>query len=250
MSPTVSVVTPAYNADVLVGQAIRSLQAQTFAAWEMLVVDDCSTDNTVAAVEEFANADARVRLLRSPRNAGPANARNLALKAAQGRYIAFLDSDDLWLPQKLELQLDFMAANAAALSYTAYRRFRGHPEHAGPIITARPEFDYRSLLKNPGMACLTVMVDRERTGDFSMPLVRHEDYALWLSLLRRGLQSRGLNVDLARYRVSEASVTGNKLRSAKWVWDIYRNSERLNLPYAGWCLAHYATHAVRKRRGE
>jgi teichuronic acid biosynthesis glycosyltransferase TuaG len=250
MNPTVSVITPAYNAAGLVGQAIRSLQTQTFPDWEMLIVDDCSTDNTVAVIEQFAMSDERIRLLRSPTNAGPASARNAALMVAKGRYVAFLDSDDLWLPRKLELQLAFMAENGAALSYTAYRRFQTHPELAGPLIAARPAFDYRALLKNPGMACLTVMVDRERTGLFSMPLVRHEDYALWLGLLRRGLESRGLNLDLARYRVSEASVSSNKLRSAKWVWDIYRNNEGLNLPYAGWCLAHYATNALRKRRGE
>jgi teichuronic acid biosynthesis glycosyltransferase TuaG len=250
MTPTVSVITPAYNAAAVVGEAIRSLQNQTFASWEMLVVDDCSTDDTAAVIAAFANNDERIRLLRSAQNAGPANARNVAMTAARGRYMAFLDSDDLWLPEKLQLQLAFMAEKDAALSYTAYRRFREDPQRAGPLVAARPEFDYRALLKNPGMACLTVMVDRERTGPFTMPSVRHEDYALWLSLLRGGLRSHGLNVDLARYRISETSVSSNKLRSAKWVWDIYRNSERLRLPHASWCLAHYAIHAVRKRRGE
>jgi teichuronic acid biosynthesis glycosyltransferase TuaG len=250
MSPTVSVITPAYNAAGVVGQAIGSVQSQTFPDWEMLVVDDCSTDDTVSVTRNFAGTDGRVRLLHQPVNAGPANARNAALKAARGRYVAFLDSDDLWLPRKLELQLAFMAENRAAISYTAYRRFDPHTQSTGVLIPARPAFNYRALLGNPGIACLTAIVDRERTGPFAMPPVRHEDFALWLSLLRGGLEARGLNVDLARYRVSETSVSSNKLRSATWVWNIYRNIEGLSLPYAGWCLTHYAINAIRKRRIE
>jgi teichuronic acid biosynthesis glycosyltransferase TuaG len=216
----------------------------------MIIVDDCSTDDTVAVIKNFAASDERIRLLRQPANAGPANARNAALKAARGRYVAFLDSDDLWLPRKIELQLAFMAKNRAALSYTAYRRFDPSSQRTGVLIPARPTFNYRALLGNPGIACLTAIVDRERTGAFLMPLVRHEDFALWLSLLRGGLEARGLNVDLARYRVSEASVSSNKVRSAQWVWSIYRDVEGLSLPYAGWCLTHYAINAVRKRRRE
>lgn len=250
MKCTVSVITPAYNAAGLIRLAVGSLQAQTFQDWEMIIVDDCSTDNTGQVVEELAGLDNRIRLVRHSSNSGPAAARNTALAVAGGRYVAFLDSDDLWLPRKLELQVAFMTGEGAALSHTAYRRFQSDPARAGPVIAARAHFDYRTLLKNSGMACLTVMIDRERTGPFTMPVVRHEDYALWLSLLRRGLESRGLNLDLARYRVSESSVSSNKLRSAKWVWDIYRNNERLNIPYATWCLAHYATNALLKRRGE
>lgn len=248
MSPSVSVITPVFNAAGIVGQAIGSVKAQTFIDWEMIIVDDCSTDDTTAVIGQFAASDERIRLLRQPANAGPASARNAALAVARGRFVAFLDSDDLWLPRKLELQLAFMAQYGAPISHTAYRRFQGDPENAGPLLPARPVFDYRELLKNPGIACLTAVVDRQRTGSFSIPLVRHEDYALWLSLLRKGHESRGLNVDLARYRVSAASVSGNKFRSAKWVWDIYRGVEGLSLPYASWCLAHYAMHAVRKRR--
>lgn len=247
MNPTVSVVTPAFNAAWIVGEAIRSVQSQTFTDWELVIVDDCSTDSTAAVIGQFASSDERIRLLRQTVNSGPAGARNAALAASRGRFVAFLDSDDLWLPRKLEQQLSFMEQCGAPISHTAYRRFREDPKRAGPLLAARPVFDYRELLKNPGIACLTAVVDRQRTGPFSIPLVRNEDYALWLSLLRKGHESRGLDVDLARYRVSAGSVSGNKLRSAKWVWDIYRGVEKLSLPYASWCFAHYAIHAVRKR---
>ena len=240
---------PAHNSVAFVGHAITSVQAQTFRDWELIVVDDCSTDDTAAVVERFVAADERVRLVRQRANLGPAHARNAALADARGRYLAFLDSDDSWLPQKLELQLAFMVETEAPISYTAYRRFVWEAKRPGPLIAAQPMFDYRGLLKNPGMACLTVIVDRARTGPLAMPLVHHEDYAFWLRLLKQGFVAQGLNVDLARYRVSNGSVSGNKLRSATWVWRIYRDVEGLGFSYALWCLANYLYRAVRRRTG-
>lgn len=246
MRPLVSVITPAFNASRTIGQTIRSVQGQTFQNWEMIVVDDRSTDETCAIVEDRATSDNRIRLIRQPVNGGPASARNAALEAAAGRYVAFLDSDDYWLPKKLERQLAFMAAKDVALSYTLYRRFREGSGTIGPLVQLPRTLTYKDLLKNTAIACLTVIVDRERTGPIEFPVVRHEDYALWLRLLKQGFVAHGLMEDLARYRVSSGSVSGNKLKSAAWVWNIYRNVEKLSLPYASWCFVNYVWNAYRR----
>ena len=248
MKAVVSIITPVFNGAGVIWQAIESVQAQTFKDWEMIIVDDCSTDDTTEVVKRYATSDSRIRLICQMENGGPARARNAALRAAEGRYIAFLDSDDLWLPRKLELQLAFMAKKGAAISYTSYRRFTDDSEKPGHVISLSNSFDYRGLLKNTGIACLTVMVDRKLIGPVEMPLVRHEDYALWLGLLKRGFVAHGLQLDLARYRVSQSSVSGNKFKSASWVWNIYRNVEKLSFPYAVWCLFNYGLNAYSKHK--
>jgi len=248
VNPVVSIITPAFNASHTIAQAIESVQAQTFQNWELLIVDDLSTDDTCAIVEKYVKVDDRIRLLQQRINGGPACARNAGLKVGVGRYVAFLDSDDYWLPAKLERQLSFMMANNVALSYTLYRRFTDDIECAGPLVSLPPFFTYEGLLKNTGIACLTAMVDRELAGVIEFPLIRHEDYALWLKLLKRGLVAYGLMEDLARYRVSNSSVSGNKLKSASWVWNIYRDGEKLSLPRAAWCFGNYAWNAYRRNR--
>ena len=248
MIPSVSIVTPAYNASLLIPQTIASVQSQTLKDWEMLIVDDCSTDETCAVVQRYAASDSRIKLICHSGNGGPARARNTALSAASGCYIAFLDSDDLWLPDKLERQLAFMGEKDAAFSYTLYRQFTENSEQPKKIILLPTSFSYRSLLRNTGIACLTVMIDTQKTGPIKMPLVRHEDYALWLNVLNRGIVAHGLMEDLARYRVAKGSVSGNKLRSVTWVWRIYRDVEKLSLPYAAFCLLNYGWRAYRKHR--
>jgi len=248
-APAVSIVTPAYNAARFVAETIASAQAQTMPDWEMIVVDDRSTDDTAAIVERIAAADPRVRLVRQPANAGPAEARNAALDHARARFVAFLDSDDLWLPEKLERQLAFMAETGCALSYTAYRRIDRDGGRTGALIRVPARLRYADLLKNTAIATLTAMVDRGQTGELRMIEAGYDDFVLWLSILRRGFVAHGLREDLARYRVvGGGSVSGRPLRSAGWVWRIYRDHERLGLLRSAWCLGHYGARAVLKRR--
>ena len=244
----VSIVTPAYNAARFVGETIQSVQAQTFGGWEMLIADDGSGDNTCGVVECFIRGDPRIILIRRETRGGPAAARNTALERACGRYIAFLDSDDLWLPEKLQRQLAFMRETGAVICYTAYRRVTEDGARVGRIITVPESLTYGQLLKNTAIATLTAMVDREQAGSFCMVEDRREDYSLWLSLLRRGFVARGLNEDLARYRVVGGSDSSSRLRSAAGVWHIYRQIEKLSPPYATWCFLHYAVHACLRRR--
>jgi teichuronic acid biosynthesis glycosyltransferase TuaG len=246
--PLVSIITPSWNVERLIGETISSVQAQTLADWELLIADDCSTDNTAAVIESYAAKDSRIRLIRQPRNGGPALARQAAIEQANGRFIAFLDSDDFWLPAKLERQIAFAREHCAALSFTAFRRINEDGSVAGRLIAVPESLTYDQLLKNTSIATLTALVDRDISGPIAMKNEGYDDFCLWLSILKPGHVGWGLNEDLARYRVRGVSVSSRPMRSAGWVWHIYRNVERLSLLKSAWCFAHWAVRAWLKRR--
>jgi teichuronic acid biosynthesis glycosyltransferase TuaG len=242
----VSVITPMYNAARFISETINSALQQTEGDLEVLAVDDCSRDDTWDVVQRIAAQDSRVRPLRHAKNGGPAAARNTALEAARGRDIAFLDSDDLWMPDKIEAQLQSLAESSAVMSYTAYRRISGDGTLISPVIAVPPQLDYSGSSRNTAMMTSTVVVDTSRTGTFRMKLLYYDDYACWLELLGRGGFALAVPRDLMRYRVLAGSVSRNKFRSAAKVWDVYRRGERLSLPKAAWCFAGYAWHATKK----
>lgn len=244
-SDLVSIVTPAYKAARYVADSIRSVQGQDHAHWEMLIVDDGSPDETASVVQQYADRDPRVKLLRQA-NAGPAMARQRALEEAQGSYIAFLDSDDYWLSGKLTRQLEFMARTGTPLSYTRFRRINVDGARLGHLVEIPDSLNYAALLSNTAIATSTVIVNRSQTGPFKMTRAYYDDFVLWLELLKRGFTARGLQEDLMRYRVVGKSVSRNKLRSAREVWRTYRRIERLSMPHATWCFGNYAYNSVRK----
>lgn len=246
--PLVSIITPSWNVEGLIDETIRSVQGQTFADWELLITDDCSTDNTPGIIAAIGERDRRVKLIPQARNGGPALARQASIDAAQGRYLAFLDSDDLWLPEKLERQLAFAKAKQAALSYTAFRRINETNTVTGRLIEVPASLTYDQLLKNTAIATLTAMIDRDVAGPITIRNEGYDDFCLWLSILKRGHTAYGLNEDLARYRVRGSSVSSRPMRSAKWVWQIYRNVEHLSLIRSAWCFAHWGARAWLKRR--
>lgn len=246
--PLVSIITPSWNVEGLIEETIRSVQSQTFPDWELLIADDCSTDNTPGIIASISGCDPRVKLIRQARNGGPALARQASIDAAQGRYLAFLDSDDLWLPEKLERQLAFAKAKQAALSYTAFRRINETNTVTGRLIEVPTSLTYGQLLKNTAIATLTAMIDREIAGPVAMKNEGYDDFCLWLSILKRGHTAYGLNEDLARYRVRGSSVSSRPMRSAKWVWQIYRHVEHLSLVRSAWCFGHWGARAWLKRR--
>ncbi|MGV7214025.1 glycosyltransferase family 2 protein [Bradyrhizobium sp. UFLA05-112] len=246
--PLVSIITPSWNVERFIEETIASVQAQTFADWELLIADDCSTDKTPELIEAISARDPRVKLIRQAKNGGPALARQASIDHAQGRYLAFLDSDDLWLPNKLERQLAFAREKRAALSYTAFRRIDESNTTTGRLIEVPASLTYEQLLKNTSIATLTALVDREIAGPVAMKNEGYDDFCLWLSILRPGHSAFGLNEDLARYRVRGASVSSRPVRSAKWVWQIYRNVEHLPLLKSAWCFAHWGARAWLKRR--
>lgn len=244
--PLVSIVTPAYRAERFVAQTIASVRAQTAHDWEMIIIDDCSPDDTCERVVQAAADDPRIKLLRQAKNGGPALARQRGLQEAKGRYIAFLDSDDYWMPNKLSHQLAFMVKRDAPLSFTQFRRINVDDTRLGRLISIPEKLDYHELLKNTAIATSTVIVDRWLTGNFRMTCTYYDDYALWLNLLKKGFVAYGLREDLVRYRVAGKSVSRNKWRSAYWVWRTYRDIERLGITSASWCFAHYALNSMLK----
>jgi teichuronic acid biosynthesis glycosyltransferase TuaG len=247
-SELVSIITPAFRAARFVGDSIRSAIAQDYPKWEMLIVDDCSPDDTVERVEEWAKRDYRVRLIRQHRNGGPAAARNAALASSSGRFAAFLDSDDYWLPQKLSRQLDFMRTNGVAISFTGFRRISEDGGQVGRLLRVPEQLTYSELLGNTAIATSTVIIDRSITGPLEMRHVYYDDFVLWLSLLRRGHVAFGINEDLMRYRVVGKSVSRNKTKSAREVWKTYRKVEGLGTLRSAWYFVNYSARGWLKYR--
>lgn len=244
----VSIIVPAYRAAAVIAATIESVLAQTWTQWEMLVADDCSPDNTREVVRAWSARDPRIKLIELEQNGGPATARNAALAQAQGRWLAFLDSDDLWLPDKLQRCIAFAQQERAALVFTGFRRIAADGSRTGRYIGVPARLSYRQLLGNTAIATSTVLIDRAQTGDIRMQKVYYDDFVCWLGIVKRGLLARGLDEDLMRYRVMQKSVSRNKGRSAREVWKIYRGVLGLGPLSAGWHFANYAARALFKYR--
>lgn len=242
----VSIVMPAYRAEAYIDETIESVIAQTYPHWELLVADDCSPDNTRERVGDWARKDPRVRLLALERNGGPALARNAALEAARGRWIAFLDSDDLWLPEKLEQQLAFHKEWKSPLTFTGFRRITSDGMRTGRYVQPPKSLNYRQALGRTAIATSSVIIDRAVTGDVRMKPVYYDDFACWLEILRPGGTGRGLDADFMRYRVNLGSVSRNKLKSVREVWRQLRTTERLPLLPAMRAFSSYSIYAAAK----
>nr|WP_282451056.1 glycosyltransferase family 2 protein [Marinobacter bryozoorum] len=236
---------PAFNAARSIREAVESVRRQTLSSWELVIVDDGSSDDTAGIVKSLAAVDARIRLLTMDRpSGGPAAPRNLALKTVSGRFVAFLDADDIWLPEKLEVQARIMSEQGATISCTGYYAF-SDDRRLGTLVPPG-SISYRDLLRANSAGCLTVMLDRGSIGDIAFPDCGHEDYALWLELVRAGHQIVGIPDILAGYRVSAMSVSGRKWNNLRYFWHIYRYRERFGpVASAAFCV-RYALGALRK----
>lgn len=244
MRPLCSVIMPNYQGERYVVSAIQSLQRQTLPDWELLVYDDGSTDGSISILREIAASDKRVVLLTGAGNQGPAKARNEAIKASKGRYIAFLDSDDLWKPNKLAVQTQFMLEENVAFSFSSYDRIddEGHLLNTHVVSAA---VTYRDLLKSCVIGCLTAMYDTRLLGKIYMPDIRkRQDFGLWLDILRRVEAAYPVTESLAAYRVRKNSVSSNKLLAAGYTWTVYRDVECLGLLPSTYYFAHYAIRGV------
>jgi len=243
----VSIITPAYNASEYLPETVASVKGQTFTDWEMIIVDDCSKDDTYQVACSLAEEDTRIKVLQHKQNGGVAVARNTALDAATGDYIAFLDSDDLWMPDKLEKQLAFMESNGYVLSYTMYQKFRTDTGQCGKIIKAPKKMTANAILGNTAIGCLTVMVNRKKVGAFHMPLIKHtEDNCTWREILSRGYTAYGLQENLALYREGNDSLTSSKQKAAKQQWETYREFYKFSLIKSAFYFTCYALNAVKK----
>lgn len=245
-----SVITPLYNCEKYVAETIKSVQSQTHTNWEMILVDDCSSDSTCQIVEEFVKLDSRIKLFRQPENAGAAKARTRAMRESTGRFIAYLDADDIWFPNKLEEQVKFMVDNNVGFSCTSYEVIDDAGKSLNKQVHMLPKVDYvgfltNNLLQTVGIMVDTNIIDREL---LVMPdLRRRQDAATWLQILKAGHNCYGLDEILAQYRRANNSLSSNKFKAVKGIWFLYRKVEHLSLPFSCYCFVRYAFLAVWKR---
>lgn len=243
----VSVIIPVYRAEKYIDDCVRSALNQEGVDLEIVIVDDCSPDGSAEKIRVLMRERQNIIYDRLGVNSGAGTARNRALELASGRYAAFLDSDDIWLPGKLQRQLALMSETGAILVYGAIEMIDGQ----GRLLRARrkipPTIDYRGLLRNTCIATSTVLIDRAATGDFRMPLRRSsQDYSTWLRLLRGGQEARGVTDVVTRYRVAENSLSSRKFSNWKKVYDIQVRDEGVSPVSALVNCAFYAFNAVRK----
>jgi teichuronic acid biosynthesis glycosyltransferase TuaG len=245
----VSIITPAYNAAVYIAETIASVLAQTYTNWEMLIVNDCSKDNTAEIVQSYAVKDKRIKLINLKQNSGAAIARNAAIQNAKGRYIAFLDSDDLWKKEKLQKQIEFMQQNGYAFTYTNYGHFKGTKENIQNHVQIPTSLNYQQALKGNKIGCLTVMMDRKQIANIHFTTQKHEDYILWLNILKQGITAYGIQESFALYRTGNSkSISGNKIQSALWTWKVYRESQKLSVVKSMYYMWFYVVNGLKKHR--
>lgn len=239
-SDLVTIVTPSYNSSKFIGETIESAIVQTYTEWEMIIVDDCSTDNSIDIVNEYQNKDSRIKLIQLAKNSGPALARNRAIEEARGRYISFLDSDDLWSPEKLAKQISFINDEDVALSYTGYQKI---DEKGTPMgyVHVPLKVNYNKILRSNYIACSTAIYDVVKLGKVYMPdILKRQDHGLWLKILRTGCEAHGIDEPLGYYRVRSASISSNKMIAAKYQWKLYREVEELSFFHSIYYFLHYA----------
>lgn len=235
---------PMHNCSKLVGLSIDSVVSQSYKNWELIIVNDASSDGSDDAVLDYLTHEKRIKLINLERNIGPSQARNTAIQVAQGRFIAFLDSDDIWTPTKLEKQIEFMLNNSYPFTYTAYEKIDEDGKVIGHI--GIPDcVSYNQMLKTCYIGCLTAMYDVDFFGKIFMPAnTRREDFGTWLRLLKNVDKAYGINEVLAQYRVYDSQSSAKKLNMAVENWKLYRDIENLNLLQAVYYFLNYALRGL------
>jgi len=236
--PLVSVITPAYNSARYIADAIRSVQAQTLDDWEMVIVDDASSDDTSGIVTGFIAADPRIRLIRLAHNSGAGVARQTALDAAQGRYVAFLDADDIWKSQKLSRQVDHMEAHRQPFTFSFYEQMDEGGNPIGKVITAPSPLSYRQLFFCNFVGNLTGIYDTQYFGKIPFSTIRkRQDWMIWLTIMKRLKTASPVPESLACYRVRSNSISSSKVGMVRYNFAVYRQFHKMNLVAACCCMA-------------
>ena len=245
MNPSVSIITPCYNSDKYLSETIQSVLNQTFTNWEWWIVDDHSGDNSVQIINEFQ--DERIHLISLSKNVGAAEARNLALENSSGRFITFLDSDDVWLPHFLETAHGFLVENKEELVYASYKR---HDEELKPLLEdfiAEDHITFDRILYNCPIPMLTSMYDSDRIGKVRIPEVdMREDYAMWIEILKKIPEARAIKEPLAIYRIRKTSYSRNKFKILRKQFAVYSKFLNLSLLQSTYYTLNWALNGLKK----
>ena len=247
--PMVSVVMPAFNAERYIAEAINSVKCQTLRDWELLVVNDCSTDSTSSIVADEASKDVRIRLIANEENLGAAATRNAGLSECRGKYVALLDSDDLWEATKLEKQVRCAEESGAGVVYCSYALIDESGRKALPDYVVPDRTDFASMLEESVIGCSTALIDGELTRRYQFPTnVYHEDYAYWLCLLKNGASAVGVRDVLASYRIHVGSRASNKIKCALKRYRVYRDYLGVPLFRSLRLMSKYCVNGIKKYR--
>ena len=250
MLDLVSVITPMYNSQKFIDETILSVLKQTYIKWEMLIIDDGSKDNSIEIVKKYSNTDNRIKLIENKINKGASLSRNIGIEKSSGRYIAFLDSDDVWYPKKLAEQIKFMNDENVALSFSSYEKVDEHGRHLKNIIISNNKPSYDDLLKSNHIGCLTAIIDLKVMSfkKIYMPDIKtRHDHGLWLAILKKGFNARGSVEILAKYRHRSGSISFNKIKSARYQWKLYREVEKINIISSAFYMFCWAWYGFLKK---
>ena len=246
-SPLVTVIMPCYNAEKLIAESIDSVVAQTYPNWELIVVDDCSSDSSSEIVKAYTEKDKRIKYLKSEKpSGGPSVPRNIGIENAKGEYVAFLDSDDLWLPQKLGRQLEYMRNNGFDFVYSYYEKMSADGTRDNRIVRTKLKSDYSSILKSNSIPCLTSLLKRDLIGDIRFKEIPQEDFCFWLDVLRNGAKAYNMAEVTALYRETPNSRSRNKLDMFRGYWNVIRNEQKISPVRAAYCMLTYSINGFKK----
>ena len=242
----VSIIIPIYNAKKWIKDTIENILNQTYGNFELILVDDCSKDGTRKILKQYENKN-NIKIIYLAKNRGPGIARNIGLKSAIGRYICFQDADDLWDKDKLKKQLAFMKKKECAFSYTGFKYIKKNNKLK--TVHIQEELDYKKALKDIRILTNSVMFDLEKIDIrlLQMKNINAEDIETWYKILKEGYTAYGIDEPLTFYRLRKDSRSGNKLKSAKDRWNIYRKEEDLNILKSSYYFVNYVLNSIRKR---
>ena len=243
----VSIITPVYNSANFISITIQSVINQTYTNWEMLLVNDCSTDNSLEIIQAFADKDERIVVINNDQNLGQVKSRNRAIDQASGRYIAMLDSDDVWHPEKLEKQIQFFKEQNCVIQHSYYEHIDESGQPLQKRVEAPHKINYFKLLESNFMGCLTVIYDTQEVGKAFMPEVgKRDDWACWLSILKKGHEAYCIPEVLAYYRIRSKSLSSNKLKMLKYNWNILTKHQGIPAYRAAWYMLTHVVNSVKK----
>lgn len=248
----ISIIIPVYNASLFIEDTIKSIEKQTYSNYEAIFVDDYSNDNSVEIIERYQQKNEKIKIIKLKKHKGVSFARNIGIRKAKGRYLCFLDSDDIWLENKLEAQINFIKKNGHAFTYTAFKYINHEGNKISNKISVPPELSYKQALLNTRILTITSMFDLLEIPKryCYMPNIMHEDMATWWKILKKGYIAHGQNEVLSYCRKTKKSRSSQKFKSAFYRWKLYRNTEKLRLIKSLYCFSHYTINAIIKRAGK